>query len=456
MAMFFAPATAVPRTFGPSGLFVRVATGAGAGSAALGASATGAAACGCAGAAASLATSAFTAVSVSDAARTAPAVTSRRTAKRGTATTTAPPPTKGQTRLAGGVDSIGRNSGRSVDMSVSSRIAARGGGHGTHRLDAAEEAFVDRLGGSDRRLAREEGGGGRVVRVEHPDDEEAARAGIDRRAQGRGHLRAAIAHQADGARGGVARVLVLVLGEEAIGIAQLLLRVAAGVGALLDRVRQRTAGLQDRVDAPARAERRVGDAPGGGAAFVDEARLAVVDARLEERQRESGGEHLARVVDDVVQLQRGEPRPEGALLLPAPDEVVGALIAVDGAERRDLGREIGVEAVPPILVRVRCDPLGGAGDRERDQREDRDLLQHDRAPPYPCKQKNRSPKLQRRQQGSLDRVEQRPLAALGVDGPGHFQDRADALLPGDVEVVEEPLRAGEVIAPPGRSARGLS
>src|SRR3954454_17937768 len=69
-------------------------------------------------------------------------------------------------------------------------------------------------------------------------------------------------------------------------------------------------------------------------------------------------------------------------------------------------------------------------------------------------QQNRSPKLQRRQQGSLDRVEQRPLAALGVDGPGHFQDRADALLPGDVEVVEEPLRAGEGIDPPGRSARG--
>src|SRR3954467_3755316 len=67
---------------------------------------------------------------------------------------------------------------------------------------------------------------------------------------------------------------------------------------------------------------------------------------------------------------------------------------------------------------------------------------------------NRSPKLQRRQQGSLDGVEQRSLAALRVDGPGHFQDRADALLPGDVEVVEEPLRAGEGIDPPGRSARG--
>src|SRR4051812_40400824 len=259
MAMFFAPATAVPRTFGPSGL-LRVATGAGAGSAALEASATGAAACACAGAAASLATSAFTAVSVSDAARTAPAVTSRRTAKRSTATMTAPPTTKGQARFALGVDSIGRNSGRSVDMSVSSRIAARGGGHRAHRLDAAEEAFVDRLGGSDRRLAREEGGGGRVVRVEHPDDEEAARAGIDRRAQGRRHLRAAIAHEAHGACGGVARVLVLVLGEEAIGVAQLLLRVAAGVGARFGRIRQRAARLHDRVDAPARPQRRVGDA----------------------------------------------------------------------------------------------------------------------------------------------------------------------------------------------------
>src|SRR3954467_3355332 len=66
---------------------------------------------------------------------------------------------------------------------------------------------------------------------------------------------------------------------------------------------------------------------------------------------------------------------------------------------------------------------------------------------------NRSPKLQRRQQGSLDRVEQRPVAALRVDGPGHFQDSTDALLPGDVQVVEEPLRAGEGIDPSGGSAR---
>src|SRR3954470_20579492 len=67
---------------------------------------------------------------------------------------------------------------------------------------------------------------------------------------------------------------------------------------------------------------------------------------------------------------------------------------------------------------------------------------------------NRSPKLQRRQQGSLDRIEQRSLAALGVDGPGHFQDRADGLLQGDGEAVQEPLRAGEGVDPAGGSAGG--
>src|SRR5207248_11163676 len=128
----------------------------------------------------------------------------RRTAKRSRATSSAPPTTKGQARLAVGVDSIGRNSGRSVDMLVSwyvSRVAGRGRDR-PDRLDAAQEAFVDGLGGGDGRLPGEEGRRRRVVGVEHPDDEEPARAGIDRCAQGRRHLRAAIAEEADGFGGG--------------------------------------------------------------------------------------------------------------------------------------------------------------------------------------------------------------------------------------------------------------
>src|SRR5437764_1216280 len=47
--------------------------------------------------------------------------------------------------------------------------------------------------------------------------------------------------------------------------------------------------------------------------------------------------------------------------------------------------------------------------------------------------KSRSAKLERRQGDSADRVEQGAIAIGAVDGPGDFQNGADALLPGDVE-----------------------
>src|SRR3954465_5658806 len=97
-----------------------------------------------------------------------------------------------------GALSMGRNSGRSLDMEFSSGIV----GDGAHGLDAAQERVVDRFGGVGGFLADQEGDRRRVVGGERPDDQEALGGRIDGSAHRRGDLRAAIAQEADAFRSG--------------------------------------------------------------------------------------------------------------------------------------------------------------------------------------------------------------------------------------------------------------
>src|SRR5207244_10962665 len=52
-----------------------------------------------------------------------------------------------------------------------------------------------------------------------------------------------------------------------------------------------------------------------------------------------------------------------------------------------------------------------------------------------------------------DRVEQRTGARGPIDGPGNLQHRAEAPLPGLVELVEEPLGTRKRLRPTGGTAR---
>ena len=190
--------------------------------------------------------------------------------------------------------------------------------------------------------------------MQHPDDEEPARAGIDRRAKRRGHLRAAVAQEADGVGGHAAGFGSLLGREERVGIAQLLLPFAAGVRRGPSG-RERAAGLQHGVDVAGRAERRVRHAPRRRAALVDQPRLPEVHACFEERQRQRRSEHLARAGDDLVELRSGQLGAQRALALPPADQVVGALIGFERAQRGDLRREVAVQALRPVTVgRLRC------------------------------------------------------------------------------------------------------
>src|SRR5207237_9505698 len=90
-------------------------------------------------------------------------------------------------------------------------------------LQAAQESVVDRVGRVGRGLPGQERDRGRIVRMQDPDDEEAARAGIDRSAQRGRHLLAAVTQRADGVRGRAPSLLPFVRGEERRRVAPLLL-----------------------------------------------------------------------------------------------------------------------------------------------------------------------------------------------------------------------------------------
>ena len=75
----------------------------------------------------------------------------------------------------------------------------------------------------------------------------------------------------------------------------------------------------------------MGHSPGRHAAFLEQPRLAKVDAGLEERQRQRRGEDLARGGDDLVELHAGHLGSQRALALPPADQIVGALIGLERA-----------------------------------------------------------------------------------------------------------------------------
>src|SRR6267378_1837492 len=364
IATLFAAATALPRTLGPSGALA----GAGAGLA-------------------GSALAGFTSVVVLTLARAAGRASigaGTRRANQSSATTRAAPTTAhGQVRRAGAL-SMGWNSGRSVDMGVSCSGVLRDGANGLH---AAEEGVVDRVGCVGRGLSRQEGDGGRVAGVQHPDHQEAARAGVDGRAQRGGDLRAAVAQEAHGVRGGASGLRPLVGREQRVGIAELLPSVATRVGGALLRGVQSSAPLQHRIHVAAGAQRGMRDPPRGRAAPLDQAGLAQVHAGAEERERHRGGEHLAGGADDLVEAGGGHAAAQIVLLLAPADVIVGALVGVDGADRRDLGAARGVEPFLPVALRRGLRHLFMGAGQQRGQREDQDVLLHG-GPPGSLKQKN--------------------------------------------------------------------
>src|SRR5262249_19377963 len=162
-----------------------------------------------------------------------------------------------------------------------------------------------------------------------------ARRGIDRRAERRADLRAAVAQRADRVGGGVAGVLRLLGDELRIGVAELGLPLAARVvGGLAGG--ERGATLPRGLDVAAGAPRGGGHPLPGGAGLLDQPRRAEVDAGAEERQRQRRRQHLAGVVDDLVEIGGGGLGAQRVLPLAAADEVVGELVVLQRSERRDL------------------------------------------------------------------------------------------------------------------------